>query len=136
MRRSIAAAAALASLALSSAAVACPLPEQGFRRRTWESGELAYRLEPGQLRVGQFFAVDVIVCPAQGAPPIRPASIVATMPAHGHGMNYRPSMERIAPDRYRFTGLMLHMPGRWLMSFGFTQGDKGKLIIEPIDLAP
>jgi hypothetical protein len=106
---------AFATFALTTTAVACPAPDENFQRRALPGVEVAYRWEPAELKVGQFFAVDVIVCPAPGSTAAI-GGIDAIMPAHGHGMNYRPTAERIAPDRYRFTGLMLHMPGKWLIT--------------------
>lgn len=41
----------------------------------------------------------------------------ASMPAHGHGMNYQPEIEEIARSsnavQYLVKGLVLHMPGNW-----------------------
>ena len=73
----------------------------------------AYRWEPAELKVGQFFTAEVVTCRAPNSEPVREIRIDATMPAHGHGMNYRPAAARTAPGHYRFTGLMLHMPGTW-----------------------
>jgi|GEM_PF-966683 len=79
---------------------------------------LAYRFEPPQLRVGTFFAVDVVVCTGtHAAQPIAEVLVDAHMPAHGHGMNYRPQSVAIGPGRFRADGLMLHMPGRWELRF-------------------
>ena len=107
-----------------AAASACPLPIEGFQHRTLPNVEVAYRWDPAELKVGQFFAVEVIVCPTPGST-VSISSIDAIMPAHGHGMNYRPKAERIAPDRYRFAGLMLHMPGKWLITFSIGHGSTG-----------
>ena len=39
------------------------------------------------------------------------------MPAHGHGMNYRPEISMVASDEsvsiYKVQGLVFHMPGTW-----------------------
>ena len=48
----------------------------------------------------------------------------AQMPAHGHGMNYRPTVTQLAPDRFRVTGLMLHMAGTWRLTFDLVQADR------------
>jgi hypothetical protein len=115
-------AALAAVLALTGpAALACSLPTEGFQRRTLPNVEIAYRWDPAELKVGQFFAVEAILCPAPGST-VSLSGIDAVMPAHGHGMNYRPKAERIAPDRYRFSGLMLHMPGKWLITFSIGDG--------------
>ena len=37
----------------------------------------------------------------------------ATMPAHRHGMNYRPSVHNEGAGRWRVEGLLWHMSGLW-----------------------
>jgi hypothetical protein len=58
------------------------------------------------------------------------------MPAHGHGMNYRPSSSRTDDGRYRFTGLMLHMPGVWQITIDLVQGTKRTRLAQDVTLAP
>ena len=76
-------------------AAACAVPE-GFARLASPEAEIAYRWEPAELKVGQFFAAEVIACRAPGAEPVRTVVLDAQMPAHGHGMNYRPAVPRQA----------------------------------------
>ena len=85
---------------------------EGFTRLASPEAEIAYRWEPERLEVGQFFAAEVIACRAPGPEAVREVVLDAQMPAHGHGMNYRPFATRLAPDHFRITGLMLHMAGR------------------------
>jgi hypothetical protein len=122
MRRGLIAA-VLAAVANVAPAVAtddaCPGAEQGFQRIKGEKDaryEIAFRWEPAEPKVGEFFAAEVVEC-ISGAWEVAGIAVGATMPAHGHGMNYRPTVERIAPRRYRVTGLMLHMPGTWRFTF-------------------
>ena len=110
--------------------------EQGFHRLTTKDAEVAYRFDPPSLKVGQFFAAEVIACRAPGGEPVRDVKIDATMPAHGHGMNYRPSSTRTGDGRYRFRGLMLHMPGAWQITVDLVQATKRTRLIDKIDLAP
>jgi hypothetical protein len=98
--------------------------------------EIAYRWEPEQLKVGQFFAAEVIVCRAPGGKAVREIVVDAQMRAHGHGMNYRPTAEPLAPDRFRITGLMLHMPGRWTLTFDLVQGERRTRLQHDVDLKP
>ena len=42
--------------------------------------------------VSRHFALDVVVCPKPGAAAPRSLAVDATMPAHRHGMNYRPTI--------------------------------------------
>ena len=59
------------------------------------------------------------------------------MPAHGHGMNYRPMRQRRRrPGHYKFTGLMLHMPGTWRVTIDLLQGAKRTRLTHEVKLAP
>jgi hypothetical protein len=98
--------------------------------------EVAYRWQPEQLKVGQFFEVEVIACRAPQAGGVREVVLDWQMPAHGHGMNYRPTVAEIAPGRFRMSGLMLHMPGRWRLTFDLMQGDRRTRLARDVDLAP
>lgn len=120
---------------LARPAMACEVPD-GFARLATPQAEIAYRWEPRELKVGQFFAAEVIACrsPAPGA--VGEIVIDAQMPAHGHGMNYRPSATPAGPGRFRFTGLMLHMPGTWRLTFDLLQGDRRTRLTQEIELAP
>jgi hypothetical protein len=48
-------------------------------------------------------------------------SVDAAMPHHGHGMNVRPKVEALGAGRFRVTGLLFHMPGRWELMFDRTR---------------
>ena len=73
-----------------------------------------YRFDPAPLEVGRRFAVEVLAC-VRDAPPL--TGVDARMPAHRHGMNYRPRLSARAGDRWRADGLLLHMPGDWRFHF-------------------
>jgi hypothetical protein len=126
-------------LALSSAilcaqgAAACTVPE-GYARLATPEAEIAYRWEPGVLEVGQFFAAEVIACRAPG--PVREIVLDAQMPAHGHGMNYRPTAKPTGPGRFRVAGLMLHMPGTWRLTFDLVHGDTRTRLTQEVTLGP
>jgi YtkA-like len=79
--------------------------------------QLAYRLLPDPVPVGQHFVIDVVLCPKANATLPAEVRVDATMPEHKHGMNYRPSVKTLAPGQYRAEGLMFHMPGRWELVF-------------------
>lgn len=46
-----------------------------------------------------------------------------TMPHHGHGMNVRPVVKQLVPGAWRAEPLLLHMPGRWELSFDIALPD-------------
>ena len=110
----------IAVLCSRRAGLACVAPRglrhartasRAFAASPSPDAEVAYRWEPAELKVGQFFAAEVVACRTPGQSRCASITIDATMPAHGHGMNYRPDGHATAPGHYRFTGLMLHMPG-------------------------
>ena len=111
------------------------MPE-GFARLATPEAEIAYRWEPGVLKVGQFFAAEVIACRAPGPGAVREIVLDAQMPAHGHGMNYRPTVTPAGPGRFRITGLMLHMAGTWRLTFDLVQGDKRTRLTQEVTLGP
>ena len=125
----------LTSIALQLQAAACTVPE-GFVRLASPEAEIAYRWEPERLEVGRFFVAEVIACRAPGTDAVREIILDAQMPAHGHGMNYRPTAVQLRSDRFRITGMMLHMAGRWRLTFDLVQGDRRTRLSQDVDLKP
>ena len=98
---------------MTASATACLLPSTALQQGAVQA---VWKVEGAPIVVGKLFAVEVQVCPAHAVL----ARVDATMPEHQHGMNYRPSVQRIgnAKDgRWRADGLMFHMPGRWELRF-------------------
>ncbi|MGE0851029.1 MAG: hypothetical protein AB7O44_15605 [Hyphomicrobiaceae bacterium] len=128
--------AAVAFAALSATtATACLIPE-GFARLASPEAEIAYRWQPERLKVGQFFEAEVIACPAPAGREVREVVLDAQMPAHGHGMNYRPTVTALGPGRFRITGLMLHMAGRWRLTFDLVRDDARTRLVREVELRP
>lgn len=73
--------------------------------------QAALTSDPAPVPVHAPFQVKIAVCAPGGE--VDRISFDATMPAHGHGMNYAAPVETEAKGRYRLTGLLFHMPGRW-----------------------
>ncbi|NKB19459.1 MAG: hypothetical protein GKS01_02840 [Alphaproteobacteria bacterium] len=88
------------------------------------SYRLIFQTQPKKITVGKFFSLRVDVCSKDGSPLPDGLKIDATMPMHGHGMNYRPSVQQLAPGKFKAKGLMMHMAGSWLLRFDIRQGDK------------
>jgi hypothetical protein len=108
-------------LIAASPAVACePPPSQdgpaGWRRIEGARHVVAFRTAPAPTPLNAPFVVDFRVCAKDGAVEA-PPKVDAWMPAHRHGMNYRPSVTPVAAGSYRAEGLLLHMPGRWEFVF-------------------
>ena len=104
----------LALLAPSLAQAACEIPKD-WRKASSGEVAVAFRADPS-FTSGQFFAIDFRTCgvPPGGDPLPR---VDMTMPAHGHGMNYRPKVTRVAPGQFRAEGMFLHMTGAWRLVF-------------------
>ena len=69
---------------------------------------VAFAPDPAPWAVGRHFSLRGVVCG-----PARLLRVDADMPAHRHGMNYRPTLQLQEEGRFTAQGLLLHMPGRW-----------------------
>ena len=67
---------------------------------------------PEDIPLNAPFEAIVNFCSQPGLSPTR-VSIDATMPAHKHGMNYKPRMEQIDSHHFEVKNLLFHMPGVW-----------------------
>jgi hypothetical protein len=115
---------------------ACPDAAQGYARLSGAGAEIAFRWQPDVLKVGQFFTMDVVACRLPDGSIAQTIIVDAQMPAHGHGMNYRPTTTESGPSRFQVSGLMLHMPGRWRLTVDLVQGDRRTRLSHDIDLKP
>ena len=94
-----------------------------------EGTTLAFAPSPWPLPVGQPLSLQIAVCP--------PATLVAVdadMPAHRHGMNYRPSLRSLGDGRYAAEGLLLHMPGRWRFIFDLERDGRRLRLTRELDV--
>ncbi len=121
---------------LGTQAAACPAETVGFARLASAEAEVAYRWEPGSPKVGQFVGLEVVTCRGPLAAPVDDIAVDATMPAHGHGMNYRPTSQRLAAGHFRVQGLMLHMAGHWRLTIDLFQGNTRTRLARDLTLAP
>ena len=58
----------------------------------------------------------------------------ADMPAHRHGMNYRPTLSLQPDGSFVAQGLMLHMPGRWRLRFEVEIDGRRHWLDQTVDL--
>ncbi|MGL5362976.1 MAG: hypothetical protein ACRDBH_08855, partial [Bosea sp. (in: a-proteobacteria)] len=70
----------------------------------------ALRFSPTPVKVGAPFVVGITVCAPAG---VERLVIDARMPAHRHGMNYKPEITSKGPGVYEASGFLFHMPGKW-----------------------
>jgi hypothetical protein len=118
----LAALAACAALAPSTVGLALAADCDAAQGAGGERAESArytvvYRTEPAAIAVGHAFAIEVQVCVKGQAAVPTGLRVDARMPAHRHGMNYRPTVVAGGGGRFRADGLLFHMPGRWELIF-------------------
>ncbi len=111
--------------------VACPLPSDagpvlsdGDVQATWRLADVPV------IMVGTHFALQVRACPVT-AELVR---VDATMPAHRHGMNYRPSIAATGPGAWHVEGLMFHMRGSWELVLELRQGGRMHRLRQAVEL--
>ncbi len=112
---------ALAGLAASALACEPHLPGEGVTRIEGKRYALAWRAVPA-IQVGEFFRLQVATCSREGQPMVRTLRVDAQMPEHKHGMDYRATVRPQGPGRFVVEGMLLHMPGRWELSFDLNAG--------------
>jgi hypothetical protein len=95
------------------AAAACPPNTQAGTLIEHPSVQVAWRTEPATITVGKPFVLWLTVCPSSATL----TRVDAHMPAHRHGMNYKPSIQAQGPGQWRAEGLLWHMPGVWEWRF-------------------
>lgn len=93
---------------------------------------ISLHLEPDPPRVDGFLSIDAIVCDTAGNP-ARLYYVDAIMPAHGHGMNYRPEIEDQGEGHYRITGLLFHMQGGWQLRFDVETAAGAERLTTPVE---
>lgn len=79
---------------------------------------------PAPIPLNRPFALDIRLCDGRMAEFPQLTAVDARMPAHRHGMNYKPTLTKLDWGHYRAEGLLLHMPGDWEFSFDFTGADR------------
>lgn len=96
--------------------------ELGPDAREASSADGTYRVrwepEGGAIPDAEPFAIRLEVVRADGKPLAGDARILvdAEMPHHGHGMNLVPVVSRAAPGKFVASGMLMHMPGRWVVA--------------------
>jgi hypothetical protein len=76
----------------------------------------------GRIPVARHFALEVQLCDKDAVSDAQLQKADATMPAHRHGMNYRPVIKPLGAGRFRVEGMMFHMAGPWELAFEVKAG--------------
>lgn len=73
---------------------------------------------PSRLKIGQLQTLIVEISPYVGvASPVNLIDFDARMETHNHGMNVKPAITRLGPNKFQVNGVLLHMPGEWTLFF-------------------
>lgn len=114
---------------------ACDVPAGFAAAGKAESRDVVvlYRTDPARIELGKHFKVEAIVCTKSGPAPSG-LRVDATMPAHRHGMNYRPKVSALGDGRFVADGLLFHMPGRWQFLFDVERGGKVERLTADFEL--
>lgn len=112
----------------------CSADKKGYEL---SNGELRALVTPiGHISVSEAFDAVLTVCGE--ALSTATVSLDARMPAHGHGMNYEPTITRIDTadhyQQYRLEGLVLHMPGTWQWQVDVRTDDTRNTLQQDFDL--
>lgn len=127
----------LASLLASVQAFAAPCGDQlppAQRVLAQGTGEaagvtVAFVPDPAPWVVSRHFALRGQLCGAG-----RLLRVDADMPAHRHGMNYRPTLSLQPDGHFVAQGLLLHMPGRWRLRFEIEVDGRRHWLDHTVDL--
>lgn len=95
---------------------AARLGEPAARVVRADGASIAWRPRPAPVPLNAPFSIDWVAC-TPGAAAATAVRVDAWMPAHRHGMNYRPTVTGAPGGPMRADGLILHMPGRWQLVF-------------------
>lgn len=116
---------------LPGLAAGCPLLPADGAAVSGDGLQAAWRVaDAAAIEVASHFALDVRVCPADA----RLLAVDATMPAHRHGMNYRPTLKPLGDGRWRVEGLMFHMAGRWELRLDVRSAGRTQVLRPAVDL--
>jgi hypothetical protein len=95
---------------------------------------VAFAPRPAPWALGKHFAIEFEVCPKAGEALPEQVRVDARMPEHGHGMNYRTSLQAQGPGRWRADGLLLHMAGRWELGFELRRAERVERLTHDLHL--
>jgi hypothetical protein len=93
-----------------------------------------YYLPVPAITANKHFGLDITACPKAAVTGPIQLRVDARMPAHQHGMNYKPTVTSSGANRYKAEGLMFHMPGRWELMFELEAGGRSDKLAKTVDL--
>ena len=93
---------------------------------------VAYRMAPTKPKASQPLRLELGICARAAGIPVERVEVDARMPAHGHGMNYRPSVTQLTAGLFHAEGLLLHMPGAWELIIEVTADGRTDRLVTPL----
>ncbi|MFN0186856.1 MAG: hypothetical protein ACKVQR_23840, partial [Aquabacterium sp.] len=114
-------------------AAACgdALPSPQVVTMTADGVQAAAAVRDGRFVVGRPLPVLVQLC---GAEPVTLLRFDADMPAHRHGMNYRPTIKALQPGIWEVQGVLLHMPGSWRLIVEVQRGNQQQRLTQVLEV--
>ena len=99
-----------------------------------EVADIRAEVLPSPLTVGNPFSLRLYVCSPSEA--VRITTVSANMPAHGHGMNYRPTIRETTENTFISDGWLFHMPGVWEVNIRLTVRGVEERLSAEVHLGP
>jgi hypothetical protein len=106
----------------SQYSLACALPQEDHIFLEDKGMKIAIQW-PDNITVGHPFELHIIACHNE-KPFTGNVAATAIMPAHNHGMNYRPSFEMTKPGKHIGSGFLFHMFGTWRLQLNFFSDER------------
>ena len=127
---------AWAVVGLPAAAAGCgsALPDAGRQQLVGQGYTVVFVPSRWPIPVGQHFSLALQVCADPGKAVPGMVRVDADMPAHRHGMNYRPTVKELGQGNYAVDGLMFHMPGRWRFKLELGAGAQAVRLDRELDV--
>lgn len=121
--------AALWCFAWPAAAMACDGQHPFAETTTLDAANVAISLK--EIHLARPFSLTVEICdPA----PVQGVIVDANMPAHKHGMNYRPDVVAIGDQQFQASGMLFHMPGQWELQINVDYAGRIVTYTYPVEL--
>ncbi len=121
----------IACLTVPASARACDPGGGQYILRT-EALAAALSSVPSPIEPGEPFDLVFTLCSRLGF--VTEVRVDARMPAHRHGMNYRPRVSAQPDGGFRAVGLLFHMTGQWEILIEASVAGRSERIALPLDI--
>lgn len=127
--------AGLLACLLAVPAQACALKAEDGRAVVGDGVQLAWQVVDASgadqsMLPSRHFSLLMRICPANA----ELQAVDASMPAHRHGMNYQPTLQRLGDGQWRADGLLFHMRGRWELRWDVRADGRSQSLRQAVEL--